>query len=143
MDIWSSKKPKVFVSPRLPKSPAEGYEKPEINKVAVRISSDEDDFIPAYTDFNCADLIANLPNNLFLSHGSCEIIDCGFSLEIPSGYKVCASSSISNIFLNIVDSNRIKVNVLNLGKELILQHKQKIGKIWIEPVYFFDWITKG
>lgn len=145
MSNWSLNESKVFVSSRLPNSPATGYNKPDFKKIAVSISSDNEDFIPSYE--NCeyaAILIANIPNKkLILSKNSQAVIDCGFSLEVPAGYKVCASSFISSIYLNLVESSRIQVSVLNLGEELILLHKQKIGKIWIEPIYFFEWITKG
>lgn len=144
-DKWSSTEPRVYVSSRLPKSPAIGYHEPDLKIISVHISADEEEFIPVYSeDKTCADLLVNLPNrDLILPFGSSEIVDCGFNVEVPPGYRICVSSFISNIFLNLIDSTRIKVNVLNLGKELILQHKQKIGKIWIEPVYFFDWIMKG
>ena len=142
---WSSKDSRVFASPTLPKSPATGYSKPDLRKVAVSISSDEPDFIPVYSSgCNEADLFANIPSqNLFFPKGGCQIIDCGFSLSVATGYRICVSSSINNVFLNLVDASRVKVNAINLGEELTLQHKQKIGKIWIEPVYFFEWITKG
>jgi len=145
MSNWSLKESKFFVSSRLPNSPAVGYTKPDFKKIAVNILSDDEDFVPSYEDCQyAATLIANIPNKkLVLSKNSQAVIDCGFSLEIPSGYKICASSCLSNIYLNLIDSNRIKANILNLGEELILHHKQKIGKIWIEPIYFFEWITKG
>lgn len=144
MDNWSIKDSKIFVSSKLPKSPALGYVKPEIKKVAIKISSDHEDFIPTYSeDKNAADLFLNTPKELIFPKGSQEIIDCGFSLEVPAGYKVCVSSVISSVFITLIDSSRIKVNAINFGEEIILQYKQKIGKIWVEPVYFFDWIKKG
>lgn len=144
-NYWSSKDSAIRVSSKLPSSPAIGYSKPDIRKVAVQISSDEEEFIPSYSDkSNTADLFAKLPDgDLLLPTGASDSIDCGFRIELPPGYRICIESSISNVFLNLIESDRIKVNILNLGKELILQNKKKIGKIWIEPVYFFDWITKG
>lgn len=141
---WSSNESLVRVSSKLPSTPAMGYIKPDLRKVAVEILSDEEDFIPKYSDNNTADLFASLKNgDLRLATGSSDLVDCGFSIEIPAGYRICVESCISNVFLNLIESNRIKVNIFNFGKELILQNKKKIGKIWIEPVYFFEWITKG
>lgn len=141
---WSTKEQKIFVSSRLPQSPATGYVKPELKKVAVKIKPDSEDFVPKYSDKNVADLVANLNfENLELTSGSHEIIDCGIELEIPAGYKCCVSSCIQGLFLNLIEGSRIKVVALNCGKKLILKNKQVIGKIWIEPVYFFEWITKG
>lgn len=144
MDNWTTIDTKAFVSSKLPKSPATDYVRPEIKKIATIISSDHEDFTPVYSeDKNEADLFSNIPKGLVFSKGAQHVIDCGFSLEVPHGYKICVSSTISGLFLNLIDSNRIRVNVINFGEEVMLQHKQKIGKIWIEPVYFFEWITKG
>lgn len=141
---WATEPNRIHVSSKLPNSPATGYLRPDIKKIAVTIKTDDDDFIPQYNlDKNKADLLANLSSTLQMPTGSCEIIDCGITIEVPIGYKICVSSDIPSLFLNLVDSNRIKVNVLNSGKKLILKHKQVIGKIWIEPVYFFEWIMKG
>lgn len=145
MSNWSIKESKACVVPKIPKSQALEYVSPDIKKVAVIISSDEPEFIPAYSsDKNTADLLANIPDQrLVLSKDSSAVVDCGFSVEIPIGYKICVSSSLSGVFLNLIDDKKLKVNIMNFGQKLILQHKQKIGKIWIEPVYFFDWIQKG
>ena len=142
---WSSKDNRVYASPTLPRSPATGYNKPDLKKIAVSISSDEIDFVPSYpAGSNEADLLANIPSGtLLFSKGGCNVVDCGFSLEVPVGYRVRVSSLLDNLFLNLLEASRIKVNAINLGEELILHHKQKIGKIWIEPVYFFEWIMKG
>lgn len=145
MSNWSAKESKACVVPKIAKSQALEYVSPDIRKVAVVVSSDDPDFIPTYhSDKNTADLLANIPDQrLVLSKDSSVIIDCGFALEIPAGYKICVSSSLSGVFLNLIDDKKLKVNIMNFGQKLILQHKQKIGKIWIEPVYFFDWIQKG
>jgi hypothetical protein len=144
-EYWSNEnKNKIYVSSKLPPNSAVGYVKPELKKVATKIKADNNEFIPTYSSKNEADLFINLPSEtLLMTTGSSEVIDCGFELEIPNGYKLCVSSQICGLFLNLIDSKRIKVNASNFGKKLILKHKQVIGKIWIEPVYFFDWITKG
>ena len=142
-EYWSTKT-SAYVSSRLPPSPAIGYSRPEINNVAVSIDFDDEDFVPIYSEGSCADILANLPSgDLFLPHGGSEVVDCGVSIEIPAGYRMCVSSSTPGVFFTLVESKRLKINAFNAGVEATLCHKQKIGKIWIEPVYFFDWITKG
>ena len=143
-EYWSSKGSAAHVSSKLPSSPATGYSRPEINKVAVSIEFDDEDFAPNYSEGSSADIFANLPSgDLFLTPGASEVVDCGVSLKIPAGYRICVSSSIPGTFFNLIDSKRLKLNVFNAGEKATLRHKQNIGKIWIEPVYFFEWITKG
>jgi hypothetical protein len=143
-EYWSTKGSAAHVSSKLPASPASGYSRPEINKVAVSIDFDDEDFVPNYSEGSSADLLANLPSgDLALPPGGSEVVDCGVSLKIPAGYRICVSSSIPGVFFNLIDSKRLKLNVFNAGEKAILRHKQNIAKIWIEPVYFFEWITKG
>jgi len=141
-DYWASES-RVKVSSKLPKSPAAGYLAPDIKKVAVQIESDEDDFMPRYSleDAGRADLVVNIPSGeILFSEGGSDILDCGFSLEIPAGYRLCVSSSVHGFFMELVDSKRIKIKAFNSGEECTLRHKQKVAKMWIEPIYFFEWI---
>ena len=141
-NYWSSDKNKVKVFSKLQPSPAKGYVNPEIKKISTKITCEDEDFIPKYSSKNNhADLLANLKSELVLTSGSLESVDCGIEIETPPGYKLCVESSVVGVFLTLQDYKKIKVNLINLTKEeIILQHKQTIGKIWIEPVYFFDWI---
>lgn len=144
-DYWSTES-RVKVSSKLPRSPATGYLSPDIKKVSVQIESDEDDFMPRYSleDSGRADLVANIPSGeILFSEGGSDILDCGLSLEVPAGYRLCVSSSVHGFFMELVDSKRIKIKVFNSGGECALRHKQKVAKIWIEPIYFFEWIPKG
>ena len=146
-DYWSTSKSisKIEVSSRLPKSPAFGYFNPDMRKVSVVVENDEEDFIPAYSSgSDYADLLANIPEGeLNFPEGSFKIIDCGVGLELPAGYRCRVSSHISNLFVELTDSKRLKLKVFNAGEKVRLIHKQKIAKIWVEPVYLFEWITKG
>lgn len=148
-NYWSSKENKPVVFSKLQPSPAKGYVSPEIKKIATKINCEDEDFIPRYNSKNnYADLLINLKNNsedsfkdLKLTYGSLETVDCGIEIEIPSGYKIRAESSVPGIFLTLQESKRIKVNLVSFCKEeVILHHKQVIGKLWIEPIYFFEWI---
>lgn len=151
---WSEKKNKN-ISPLLPPSPANNYFKPNIIKIATNIKADSEDFIPKYqTDGSvCADLLANLneEESLVIASNECVLIDCGFSMEIPNGYKACIAARsgwaskglIVNNGPGQIDSDyrgRIKICVTNISDNLlVVKHKERIGQIWIEPVYFFDW----
>lgn len=142
---WSTSKSKIYVSSRLPPNPASGYAKPDIRKVAVEVECDDDDFVPAY-DPGCdyANLIANIPSgSVRIAGGGTVVVDCGISLDMPAGYRCRVSGSTPGLFLELVDAKRIKVHAFNAGDEVILQDRQIIGKIWVEPVYIFEWITKG
>jgi hypothetical protein len=148
-NYWKENK-KIFVNSKLPNCPADNYYKPQIEKINVEISSDEDDFVPAYIDSNSASIYANIPNKLLkISKSDYVLIDCGFSIKTPIGYKV--SFSLDSVFSNkglILTSTpdqthneqfRINLGVLNLGDAVTVEHKQKIGLIWIDPVYYFEW----
>lgn len=144
-DNWKIEKPSIKISAKLPPSPASDYVQPDIRKVAVEITSDDDEFVPSYSPgCNFAVLLANLPDgDMDLISGSSTLIDCGFSLKVPPGYRVNISSIVSGLFMNTTDSERFKVNVLNVGGNLRLCNKQEIARIWIEPVYTFEWVMRG
>lgn len=142
--LWSYNVAKVQVSSKLPSSPAVGYSRPEIRSVATDIECDDDDFMPLYScDPNCASLRINIPEGeVALTHGALYEADCGVSINIPAGYKCVISSLIPGLIMNLSDSKRIRIEILNTSEKMILKNKQNIAKIWIEPVYFFDWIRK-
>lgn len=139
---WSSNK--VHVSSKLPKNPALGYFTPDVREVAVEIEADDPDFMPSYgVGSNEAALFVNIPEGqIKLPKGSCVVLDCGVFLDMPPGYK-CSVAGLPGLFISLLDGKRVKVHATNLNDDLILSHKQTIGKIWVEPVYFFEWITKG
>jgi hypothetical protein len=143
-DSWSSEH-KIKVSSKLPHSPASNYIYLDVKKVAVCIESDEEEFIPKHSleQAGKAELIANIPEKeVLLSESGSHTFDCGFSLKIPVGYKCCVSSLVPGLFVETLESKRFKLKVFNSGSKIMLRHKQKIAKMWIEPIYFFEWIVK-
>lgn len=139
---WSSNDPRVFVSSRLPKSPARDYVRPDVNKVAIKIKSDDDFFRPMIsTPDGKAEIFANLggAKEIQVGQGGVVVVDCGFEMSLPAGYRASVSSSVPGLFISLVEAQRIKVSVFNSGDKCVLQDRQVIGKIWIEPVYFFEW----
>lgn len=144
-DKWRVDPPGPRANPRLPESPAKGYSNPELFKVAVAIESDEADFMPTscHSD-GSAQIVGNIPSgSVVVPEGGSLVIDCGFSVEIPKGYRCRVTSSIGGLFMEVVDSKRFKVNAINLGSKTMLLDRKPIGRIWIEPVHFFEWIKRG
>lgn len=155
MNIWSENKKNInVVNAILPTNPAENYCKPNSIKVITNIKADHEDFIPKYqtSDSVCADLLANLEKDqIDLLPGFSCLIDCGFSMELSQGYKACIAARsgwaskglIVNNAPGQIDSDyrgRIKICVTNISKDVLtILNKDRIGQIWIEPVYFFDW----
>lgn len=143
-DGWSVQNPYVRAIPKVPASPAKNYSRPEISKVSVLLEADDKAFIPASLGVDgSAVIIANIPSgSLCLPRGGTVVVDCGFSVVLPPGYRCRVSSRVPGLILDTVDSKRFKVNVTNLGDETNLNDRDPIGRLWIEPIYFFEWITR-
>lgn len=131
------------IRPLLPRSPAVEYSSPTLHQVAVEVASDEKYFLPSCEGASCiSEVCANIPSNLVLSQNSSCVVDCGFSMKLPAGYKCRAESLNPSLFVSIVECPRFKLNVFNVGETVRLIDRQKIAKIWIEPVYLFEWIVR-
>lgn len=144
-DNWKSDPPIPRATPRSSPTPAKDYAMTSVMKVAVSVKGDSEKFIPMVCDPSGAcEIIANIPSGqMKMTEGSMAVIDCGFSIETPPGYRCSVSSLVPGVMLEIVDSQRFKVSAINLGQTTILKDRDVIGKIWIEPVHFFEWVTKG
>lgn len=144
-DGWSGGPRPPRAVPRLAETPAKGYSRPEVAKVAVALKVDAEEFSPSACDPSGAcEILANIPSgDIFMAEGAMAVVDCGFSLEIPPGYRCSVSSLVPGLILEMVESQRFKVNAINLGGKTTLRDRDVIGKIWIEPVHFFEWVTKG
>jgi len=141
----------------LPTSVAKDYTPVCAITVPVKIVADEG-FTPEYQTGGsvCVDLAACLPpdhtgqKQLTLPHRSGAVIDAGFSMELPKGYRasITARSGLASKGLmianapGIIDSDyrgRVRVSVINVGKEIIvIKHGDRIAQMAIEPVYLFD-----
>lgn len=151
INYWTDNKKRNNVNSKLPNCAAKNYFVPTFNKILTEIKPDDEDFVPIYCDNNSkADIKANLPEDqITLYAGGHAVIDCGFYVEVPSGYKlsVCTKSNYlhKGIFIKdiINDNGRIKVLIINNNEKTItIKHKDIIGEISIEPVYFFEWEIK-
>lgn len=138
-DAWSKDTKKRFsVNPIVKDNVAQSYFHPNLNHATVKINSDEPDFFPKYEkNGEYAFIFANIPSGLILSNNESFTMDFGFNLEISKGHRIKAESLISSLFVVLLESNRFKLNLFNVGDNLVLKHKQKIAKIWVEPIYLF------
>ena len=144
-DKWKSDPPIPRAVPKASLTPARNYAQPQILKVAVSLKSDSQEFAPSSCDPSGAcEIVANIPSGeIRMEEGSTTVVDCGFSMETPPGYRCSVSSLIQGVILELIDAQRFKVSAINLGQRTILRDKDVIGKVWLEPVHFFEWITKG
>jgi len=146
------------IRPIRKKSPAEEYAIPDICSVATEINATDPDFIPVCSDKKyIADVrvvVSVLDNmgqqSLRLNHRSIEVLDCGFNITLPAGFRIRAEAKpnwanrgllVSNCF---VENQCLKLTVVNIGKEtpLVIPHKANVAHIWAEPVYLFNWEIK-
>ena len=150
----SPKKKKVTVVSKLPPNPAQDYTQPTFHKVATQIEADDPMFVPEYSYAGATgvSLVANITESgglVRLPHRGCYVVDCGFSMGLPAGYRaeVTASATWANkglILANADYQGRVKVAVLNAGKEIIvINHGDRFAQMTISPVYLFDWILSA
>jgi len=141
---------KVEVVAKLPESPVKDYTNPVLHKVATKLVVDEPIFTPEYLP-GCSyvSLRANLSNRgaIRLPFRGIETVDCGFELELPSGYRAVLTQNrllaAKGLFLTgprILDGKqRIQVTVINCGHQIIEIHNgDLIAEMSVEPVYLFD-----
>ena len=155
------KKKRGVIRSVLPKSPLQELDVPQLHKVATEIVADDPKFIPVSNEQNVAvvDLTANLEpdhtggKRLSLSHRATVVIDCGFSMKLPTHYKAlvkvrpdwAARGLIITDGPSVIGPNnkaRVTVTVTNVGKEIVvINDGDKIAQMWVEPSYTFEWIT--
>jgi dUTPase len=141
----------------LPSSPAQDFYNPDLFNVKTEVKADDSKFIPKYEeDSAVADLFANPPADVNgqkvfrLPYRSSVLVDCGFEVELPNGYKAtitahpdfAARGLIVPESPRIIKKGRVQVPVINVGKEIIvIQEGDSFARMSLEPVYMFDWIV--
>jgi dUTP pyrophosphatase len=169
--MTENKKEKAVCRPVVKKTPAKIYcTEPVSNKILTKIIVDDPKFTPQYQteDAACCDLIANLETPVSLAHRCGVLVDCGFSMEIPVGYKavIVGRSGLSSKGLVVpnapvrafgpwehidlmipnspgqIDSDyrgRVKVFLLNVGREImVVKPGDRVAQMYIEEVKKFD-----
>lgn len=144
-DGWRRESPVPRAKPKSVCTPAKDYARPKVLKVAVELKSDSDEFRPSPCDQEgSSGILANIPDGeMVIPHGGSAVVDCGFGIKMPPGYRCRVKSYKSSLVFEVVDLKRFKVHATNLGEETILRHGDPIGRLWIEPVHFLEWITRG
>lgn len=122
--------------------------------VPTEIVADDPMFVPQYKteDAACVDLVANLKENgkVVIQHRGVVLVDCGFSMALPPGYKaeVVAHLSFASLGLiilsSLVENGRIKVALCNIGQvnPITIKHGQVFAGLILSPIYKFDWKQK-
>jgi dUTP pyrophosphatase len=106
----------------------------------------------------CCDLIANCPPDVngqkkaVLPPRATVMIDCGFSMAIPPGFKACISARSGHAKAGLLIPNapgqidqdyrgRVVVLLTNVSRQLmIVEHGERFAQMWLEPVYRFGWV---
>lgn len=118
------------------------------NVPPVEVYLDSPEFSPV-TENDVSWVVANVPfsiagtRQVALSHRNSVLVDCGFSVKVPEGYKLVVelSSSFKDHGLEIYNStivgdNRVSFNVRNLGREIaVINHRDRVAILRIEPIY--------
>lgn len=144
-DNWGVDSTRPRAAHKFQWTPAKDYFGPSMSKVPVLLEADGDEFMPAPAGPDgSVEVFANLPSGpLLLPRGGQAVVDCGFSLVLPPGFRCVVAGCVPGVVAELVDSKRFKVSVLNLGAETNLKHGEPIGRARVEPVYFFEWIARG
>ena len=144
-DGWKCDSPLPKASPKPARTPAKEYNRPDISRVLLGVEAEDPSFAPTPPDSSGFSRISvRIPSgSLLVPEGGSALLDCGFGAVVPMGYRVRATSLVPGLLVEVVETKRFRVNVVNLGGETILNDGQRIGSIWVESVCFFDWAKKG
>jgi dUTP pyrophosphatase len=127
--------------------------------VLTDIKADDPMFLPKYATDGSAnvDLVANVPPDTTgrkiatIPPGRCAMIDCGITLGVPKGFKVCISARSGHAKAMMIVPNapgqidqdftgRIMVLIANVGKNIMaVEHGERFAQMWIEPAWRFKW----
>ena len=135
---------------KMPDSAVKEYVQPFLHKVATKVVVDKEIFMPTYVgDSPTVSIRAKLAETARLPHRTMQTIDCGFSMELPPGYKAVfeASALLKSKGVFVVDSTskgRVTVTVLNSGREIVpIADGDVVAEMSVQPVYIFDWMVNN
>jgi dUTPase len=139
---------KAHCCARVKDSPVKDYVEPYLHKVATKIVVDEKEFMPVYLGNSpTVSIKAKLSETVRMPNRAIQTIDCGFSMEMPPGYKAVFEASdvlkSKGVFVvSGVYKDRVSVTVLNSGREIIqIENGDVVAEMSVQPVFIFDWVT--
>lgn len=143
-DGWGREPPLPKARPRQAETPAREYNRPELERISVGLEVYDPSFAPSLSDSNGQCKVrARIPlGSMVVPEGGQALVDCGFGMGIPPGYRVRTASLVPGLLAEVAGLREFSLNLMNLGGETILNDGQIVGLIWIERVCFFDWNLK-
>ncbi len=140
-------KMKGSIISKLPECPAKDYDTPSLNKVVTKLKVSDPKYHPQYVGESVM-LYAKLPNGrLSMSHRSLVTVDCGFEMDLPSGYRVdvtiCPRLGGKGMIVpsSSLDGKEVSVTVLNCGREIVvINDGDCFAQMTLRRVCLFDWI---
>ncbi len=143
MNFWKMEKNAVQVEPKLPRIYTDNYEFGN-NKINVELNSTAKlSGSQKYIDVFCKN-----QETMTIFHAGCKTIILDVEITIPEQYKICFSLTdywvskglmVNNNEVVILESGDSSINVFNINDNpVFVEPKDKLGKIWIEPVYFLN-----
>jgi dUTPase len=119
--------------------------------VSTKVISEDNFFDPSnQSKIKTIELYIFSPDkDIVLRHFGTNTVYCGFKIQVSPGYRVsfCINSYWSEKgivingpnYLDCQEQISFNINILNLSEKIvILKNKDRIGKMWLEPVYTFD-----
>lgn len=143
-------KKKGMVMSVIQESSVKEYFEPPFQKVATEITADESQFIPEYNNRGGNSVVLKTKNSCTMPHRATAQIDCGFSMNLKTGWKatvtilpIWAEKGLIITNSGVLESGRVGFYVTNVGKQIIvLQSEEEVAKMTIEPLYLFEWVVK-
>lgn len=94
----------------------------------------------------CLTLSQNNRQETLMNYRNVIVFDTGLNLIIPEGYRLnfklvenFSSKGLLAIDAGLDEKGRLKITTINLGQNspVIVQHKEVLAKVWIEPCNHF------
>lgn len=122
--------------------------KAKIKLVTASVVPDNVVYSPLSIEAGEYEVLVKSSAQIILNHRTTEIIDFGCVMNLPEGFRINGKIHARLAALGLVCGSvyldadkRLKFIVTNCGKQtpVIIQDKEPIGTIWIEPINYFEW----
>jgi dUTPase len=147
MNLWKRNDVNM-ANPKLPKTYKEKYNFSNEN-VDIKVTSDDDFFMPSGNDSRFIEVFCNCKNMITIFNCGFKSVYFGIKLKVPSKYKVCFSLDDKWVSKGLItngteisdfnEDDELKVHLFNMNEgPVFINNKDKLGKIWIEPIYLIN-----